>query len=139
MADQIFVRKPKSRCAVNPIPVKDQKKQIRAYNAMLFCQARGRRPNARASRQRNGTIVIAVLVCLAIATTILFGAIEVSLRQRRQVRSETQMEQTYWLLDAGIGAAIAKFDRARLGAFHRNRWISQELFGFGGYQSHSAK
>ena len=57
---------------------------------------------------RRGTVLIAVLVCMGIATTIVLGAVQTSLRQRRQVRQELQMVQTRWLMDAGIGRAIAR-------------------------------
>ena len=58
------------------------------------------------SRQR--TVLIAVLVCMGIASTIVLGAVQISLRQRQQTRQELQMEQTKWLLDAGIGTAISR-------------------------------
>ena len=59
--------------------------------------------------RRRGAILIAVLVCLAIATTIVLGAVQSSIRQHRQVRQELQLEQTRWLLDAGVGRAMAGF------------------------------
>ncbi len=59
--------------------------------------------------QRRGAILVAVLVCLGIATTIVLGAVQSSIRQHRQVRQELQLEQTRWLLDAGIERAIAGF------------------------------
>ncbi len=60
---------------------------------------------------RRGTILIAVLVCMGIATTILLGAVQSSLRQRRQMRQELQMEQTKWLLDASVGRAISRLQK----------------------------
>lgn len=62
-------------------------------------------------KPNRGTILIVVLVCLAVASTILLGVVGVSVRHRQQVRAEVQLEQTYWLLDAGIGKAIAKFEQ----------------------------
>ena len=56
-------------------------------------------------RSRRGTLLIAVLVCLGIVVTILLGVVQVSLRQRFQLRNELQLEQTRWLLDAGVGQA----------------------------------
>ncbi len=55
--------------------------------------------------KRNGSVLIAVLVCMAIATTILLGIVQSSLRLQRQMRHEMQMEQTRWILDAGISQA----------------------------------
>ncbi len=78
----------------------------------LVCRGNpGRRLNG-ADRQRVGTILIVVLVCLVVVTSILFGAITVSIRHRQQLRNELQLEQTYWLLDAGIGLAIDKFKQS---------------------------
>ena len=57
-------------------------------------------------KKRRGTILIAVLVCLGIATTIVLGAVQSSMRQHRQVRRELQVEQARWLLDAGIERAV---------------------------------
>ena len=59
--------------------------------------------------KRRGAILIAVLVCLGIATTIVLGAVQTSIRQHRQVRNELQLEQTRWLLDAGVERAVAGF------------------------------
>ena len=59
--------------------------------------------------QRRGAILIAVLVCLGIATTIVLGAVQTGMRQHRQVRRELQVEQTRWLLDAGIERAVTTF------------------------------
>ena len=57
-------------------------------------------------RKRNGTVLFIVIVCLVAASTILLGAVGLSIRHRGQLRTELQLEQTYWLLDAGIGKAI---------------------------------
>lgn len=62
------------------------------------------------ARQR-GIVLIAVLVCIGVATTILFGAVEKSLRCRRQMRNETQLEQVRWLVDAGIRKAISNLEQ----------------------------
>ena len=96
---------------MNPVPLENRVSQIRSTSTGLFRKA-GSCRRIGGCRARNGTILIVVLVCLVVATTILFGAIEVSIRHRQQTRTEIQLEQTYWLLDAGIGAAIEKFDQA---------------------------
>jgi type II secretory pathway component PulK len=59
-------------------------------------------------RSRRGTLLIAVLVCLVVVATILLGVVQSSLRQRYQLRNELQLEQTRWLLDAGMGQARMK-------------------------------
>ena len=57
---------------------------------------------------RNGTTSILVLVCMAVVSVILLSAVSFSLRHRSQLRLEVQMEQTYWLLDAGVGKAMSE-------------------------------
>ena len=64
------------------------------------------------SKRSEGTVLIVVLVCLAVATGILLGAVQSSLRQRLQTRQELQMEQTRWLLDAGVSHAITELQRS---------------------------
>lgn len=62
-----------------------------------------------AHRNHRGVVLVIVLVCLIAVTTILLGSMSTGIRHRQQTRSETQMEQTYLLLDAGIGKAIEDF------------------------------
>ena len=59
---------------------------------------------------RSATVLVAVLVCLGVATTILLAAVQVSLGHRRQIRQELQMEQTKWLVDAGVRKALAEVE-----------------------------
>ena len=61
------------------------------------------------NQRRSGSVLIVVLVCLAAASTILLGLVSFSIRSRHQVRTELQLEQTGWLLDAGIGHTIQAF------------------------------
>jgi type II secretory pathway component PulK len=56
---------------------------------------------------RRGTVLIAVLVCMGFATSILLGVVQTSLRLRREVRRDLQMEQTKWLMDLGVVKAIS--------------------------------
>ena len=58
---------------------------------------------------RSGTVAIVVLVCLVVTSSIMLGAVASSLRQRRQLQQEIQLEQTRLLLDAGIAKAICEF------------------------------
>ena len=100
---------------MNPLPLKNRAREIGSTAESIFRQD-GRRARIcclrRYSQQRKGTILALVLVCLVVVTTILLGAVEVSIRNRQQIRTEVQLEQTYWLLDAGIGAAITKFHQS---------------------------
>lgn len=61
--------------------------------------------------ERSGTVLLVVLVCMVVTTSIVLGAVQSSLRHRRQLRQDIQMEQTRWLLDAGIGRAISQLER----------------------------
>ncbi len=53
-------------------------------------------------QNRSGAVLLAVLVCLGIASAITASAIHTSLRARRQMDAHWQLEQTRQLLDAGI-------------------------------------
>lgn len=59
---------------------------------------------------RNGVTLVAVLVCLGLISVLLLGAFHRSLKQRRQLDRELQMEQTRWLARAAIahGETIAR-------------------------------
>lgn len=60
------------------------------------------------ARNREGSILIVVLVCLGFAATVLFGALRTSLQHRRQMHNEYDAVQTEWLLDAGVRLATRK-------------------------------
>ena len=62
----------------------------------------------KSSGTRKGTVIIAVLVCMTVAVSILLGAMHSSLTLRRQSRLELQMEQTRQLLDAGVRRALKR-------------------------------
>ena len=55
-----------------------------------------------ASGKRDGATLIVVLVCLGLITSLMFTAFQSSLKQRRQLDRELQMEQTRWLAKAGL-------------------------------------
>ena len=67
---------------------------------------RSKRQFSRA-RNRRGTVLILVLACCAVAVSLIMISLQVSLQQRRQLRSELQLEQTRWILDAAIRKSIA--------------------------------
>ena len=62
----------------------------------------------RASRRRCGVLLITVLATLGIVLSLMASAVTISLRQRREVRNQIQVEQTRWLLDAAISHAVTK-------------------------------
>lgn len=57
---------------------------------------------------RRGTVLIAVLVCMGIATSIFLGSVQTTLRLRREARQELQLEQTKWLTDLGVRRGLAR-------------------------------
>ena len=54
------------------------------------------------TNQRSGSLLVCVLVCMGIATSIMLVAVKSSLQARRQMTEERKIEQARWLLDAGI-------------------------------------
>ena len=54
------------------------------------------------SQSRRGTVIIPVLVCMGFTTSVLLGCVHMSLNMRRGLRQDKQMDQTHWLLEAGI-------------------------------------
>ncbi len=58
---------------------------------------------------RKGTVLITVLVCLGFTTSILLGCVHMSLTTRRGLRQHQQMNQTHWLLEAGIQRGLQNF------------------------------
>ena len=61
---------------------------------------------SRASK-RSGSALILVLACCVVAVALVMLSLQVSLQQRRSLRSEHQLEQTRWVLDAAIRKSIA--------------------------------
>jgi hypothetical protein len=57
---------------------------------------------------RSGTLLVCVVVCMGIALSIMLTSIHGSLRERRQIARELQMEQTRWLVDAGLTRGMMK-------------------------------
>lgn len=58
--------------------------------------------NCMKRNRRRGAVLLAVLVCLGIASAITGVAVHRSLSARRQLNHNWQLEQTRMLLDAGI-------------------------------------
>ena len=55
------------------------------------------------SNQRHGAAALTVvIVCIGVIGALMFASLQTSLRQRRQLGRELQMEQTRWLAEAGI-------------------------------------
>lgn len=55
---------------------------------------------------RHGAAALTVvLVCVSVIGALVFASLQTSLRQRRQLDRELQMEQTRWLVEAGVDHA----------------------------------
>lgn len=63
-------------------------------------------------RDRHGTLVVCVLVCLLVAASLMGAATLNALRTRRSLRLELQMRQTELLLDAGVLRAAKQLQRS---------------------------
>ena len=57
--------------------------------------------------QRRGYAAVLVLACCSVAVALVMLSLRASLKQRRQLRNEHQLEQTRWVLDAAIRKSIA--------------------------------
>ena len=62
--------------------------------------------------RRSGTLVVCVVVCLLVATSLAAATTHAALRWRRSLRMEHQMRQTELLLDAGILRAARQLRRS---------------------------
>ena len=58
------------------------------------------------ANQRRGSAIVLVLACCSVAVALVMMSLRTSLNQRRQLRSEHQLEQTRWVLDAAIRKSI---------------------------------
>ena len=54
------------------------------------------------ANRRSGSLLFAVLACIAVVTALMFSALTSSLSQRRHLRRALQMEQTQWLLEGAV-------------------------------------
>ncbi len=59
---------------------------------------------------RRGTLVVCVLVCLLVASSMVVATTQSALRARRECRTQQQLRQTELLLDAGIRRSIAQLN-----------------------------
>jgi type II secretory pathway component PulJ len=89
--------------------------------------------SSRANPNRRGVVLIAVLVCLGVIAAIMFSAMQTSLRHRRQMARELQMEQTRWLAEAGMNQAVSAIeskDEARVLRLADGKSYQPEIAGY---------
>lgn len=58
------------------------------------------------NNRRGAAGLTVVLVCIGVIGALIFASLQTSLRQRRQLDRELQMEQTRWLAEAGLDHAM---------------------------------
>ncbi len=56
--------------------------------------------------RRSGAVLICVMACLLVSLSVAVCAVQIALRQRQGLRAEVQLQQTTWLLEAGVNRAI---------------------------------
>lgn len=61
-----------------------------------------------ATHSRQGSILVAALVCLALVTLIMLSVFKTSLSQRHQIRLEQQHVQAELLAESGLEKAVAR-------------------------------
>lgn len=71
-------------------------------------------------RRRRGVVLVCVLVCLSIATTLVASSTAAILKQRRLLRSERDLRQVELLVDAGRLRGVERFRRDA--AYHGETW-----------------
>lgn len=60
----------------------------------------------RINHQRKGGLLVAVVVCMVIVSTMSLGILASALRQHRELRLHKQMQQTQLLVDSGLRKGI---------------------------------
>tara|TARA_A100001391_G_scaffold74627_2_gene48267 strand:- start:216 stop:944 length:729 start_codon:yes stop_codon:yes gene_type:complete len=105
------------------MPVGEAKVRSNGRDAMSILDRRGSR------NRRTGAVLLAVLICLGIASAITGTALHRSLRARRQFSHDWQLEQTRLLLDAGIR-------RTHRNALDRADYVGESWILDGAFQSY---
>lgn len=76
---------------------------------------------------RTGTLVVCVMVCLLVASTMVATTTQSALRSRRDVRLRQQLRQTELLLDAGVHRASRQL---KIDADYRGEeWLPKPIMG----------
>ena len=87
------------------------------------------RPSAirSSSDSRRGGILICILACLAIVSSLVSLTVQSALRNRREIRTQHHLRQTELLLTAGIQRATEKL--AQDSSYEGERWqLSSTVF-----------
>ena len=58
--------------------------------------------------RRRGAVLVAALVCIAVASLMFLAILRTAVAQRNAVRTEAWRQQAVWLAESGLGRAAAK-------------------------------
>ena len=79
--------------------------------------------------KRHGLITVCVLICLIVTVSLALSMLRSTLRARRDVAIRLQVQQTDWLLDAGIQLANARLAESE--AYAGETWrIGDAIVGY---------
>ncbi len=67
-----------------------------------------RKRHLHGARDRQAAVLVCMLVCVAIATSLVAATLQSALRARRELRLQRQLRQTELLLTAGLERAVAR-------------------------------
>ena len=76
---------------------------------------------------RSGTLVICVLVCLLVASSMVVSTTRSALQARRECRVQQQLRQTELLLEAGVRRAAAQLNDNR--EYEGEEWEASPISG----------
>ena len=76
------------------------------------------------SEPREGLVLVCVIACLVVATSLVGLAVQASLRGRREARLQLQLRQTELLCEAGVMRAVNRIQNSASG-YVGERWTPE--------------
>ncbi len=73
---------------------------------------------------RQGAVLVCVIACLVVASTLVGLAVQASLRGRREARLQLQLRQTELLCEAGVMRAVKRLQTSSAG-YTGERWTPE--------------
>ena len=73
---------------------------------------------------RQGVVLVCVIACLVVASTLVGLAVQASLRGRREARLQLQLRQTELLCEAGVMRAVKRLQTSTAG-YAGERWTPE--------------
>lgn len=75
-------------------------------------------------KARQGAVLVCVIACLVVASTLVGLAVQASLRGRREARLQLQLRQTELLCEAGVMRAVKRLQTSTAG-YAGERWTPE--------------